>query len=136
MLPARVKAGGYGSFESPALDYPDDTINLVKLLIKDKETTFFAKVTGDSMNGIGIFDSDILIIQKGIFPRENDIVVVFYMGEFFVKRYKPKYQDNSMKLESIQLKSENSDFLDIDISEDTDFELWGVSTWNLHKLRK
>lgn len=136
MLPARVKAGGYGSFESPALDYPDDTINLVKLLIKDKETTFFAKVTGDSMNGIGIFDSDILIIQKGIFPRENDIVVVFYMGEFFVKRYKPRYQDNSMKLESIQLKSENSDFLDIDISEDTDFELWGVSTWNLHKLRK
>lgn len=136
MLPARVKAGGYGSFESPALDYPDDTINLVKLLIKDKETTFFAKVTGDSMNGIGIFDSDILIIQKGIFPRENDIVVVFYIGEFFVKRYKPKYQDNSMKLELIQLKSENSDFLDIDISEDTDFELWGVSTWNLHKLRK
>lgn len=136
ILPARVKAGGYGSFESPALDYPDDTINLVKLLIKDKETTFFAKVTGDSMNGIGIFDSDILIIQKGIFPCENDIVVVFYMGEFFVKRYKPKYQDNSMKLESIQLKSENSDFLDIDISEDTDFELWGVSTWNLHKLRK
>lgn len=136
LLPAKVKAGGYGSFESPALDFPEDTIDLLKLLIKDKETTFFAKVTGDSMNGIGVFDGDILIVQKGLFPRENDIVVVFYQGEFYVKRYKPKYKENSLKIESIKLKSENPNYSDMDINEDTDFELWGVATWNLHKLRK
>ena len=136
VLPAKVKAGGYGSFESPALDFPEDTIDLLKLLIKDKETTFFARVTGDSLNGIGVFDGDILIVQKGLFPRENDIVVVFYQGEFYVKRYKPKYKENSLKIESIKLKSENPNYSDIDINEDTDFELWGVATWNLHKLRK
>ena len=136
LLPAKVKAGGYGSFESPALDFPEDTIDLLKLLIKDKETTFFARVTGDSLNGIGVFDGDILIVQKGLFPRENDIVVVFYQGEFYVKRYKPKYKENSLKIESIKLKSENPNYSDIDINEDTDFELWGVATWNLHKLRK
>lgn len=136
LLPAKVKAGGYGSFESPALDFPEDTIDLLKLLIKDKETTFFARVTGDSLNGIGVFDGDILIVQKGLFPRENDIVVVFYQGEFYVKRYKPKYKENSLKLEKIKLKSENPNYSDIDINEDTDFELWGVATWNLHKLRK
>ena len=136
VLPAKVKAGGYGSFESPALDFPEDTIDLLKLLIKDKETTFFAKVTGDSMNGIGVFDGDILIVQKGLFPRENDIVVVFYQGEFYVKRYKPKYKENSLKIESIKLKSENPNYSDMEINEDTDFELWGVATWNLHKLRK
>lgn len=136
VLPAKVKAGGYGSFESPALDFPEDTIDLLKLLIKDKETTFFARVTGDSLNGIGVFDGDILIVQKGLFPRENDIVVVFYQGEFYVKRYKPKYKENSLRLEKIKLKSENPNYSDMDISEDTDFELWGVSTWNLHKLRK
>ena len=136
LLPAKVKAGGYGSFESPALDFPEDTIDLLKLLIKDKETTFFAKVTGDSMNGIGVFDGDILIVQKGLFPRENDIVVVFYQGEFYVKRYKPKYKENSLRLEKIKLKSENPNYSDMDINEDTDFELWGVATWNLHKLRK
>ena len=136
LLPAKVKAGGYGSFESPALDFPEDTIDLLKLLIKDKETTFFAKVTGDSLNGIGVFDGDILIVQKGLFPRENDIVVVFYQGEFYVKRYKPKYKENSLKIESIKLKSENPNYSDMDINEDTDFELWGVATWNLHKLRK
>ena len=136
LLPAKVKAGGYGSFESPALDFPEDTIDLLKLLIKDKETTFFAKVTGDSMNGIGVFDGDILIVQKGLFPRENDIVIVFYQGEFYVKRYKPKYKENSLRLEKIKLKSENPNYSDMDINEDTDFELWGVATWNLHKLRK
>ena len=136
LLPAKVKAGGYGSFESPALDFPEDTIDLLKLLIKDKETTFFARVTGDSLNGIGVFDGDILIVQKGLFPRENDIVVVFFQGEFYVKRYKPKYKENSLKIESIKLKSENPNYSDIDINEDTDFELWGVATWNLHKLRK
>ena len=136
VLPAKVKAGGYGSFESPALDFPEDTIDLLKLLIKDKETTFFARVTGDSLNGIGVFDGDILIVQKGLFPRENDIVVVFYQGEFYVKRYKPKYKKNSLKIESIKLKSENPNYSDMDINEDTDFELWGVATWNLHKLRK
>ncbi|WP_374362556.1 LexA family protein [Cloacibacterium sp.] len=136
VLPAKVKAGGYGSFESPALDFPEDTIDLLKLLIKDKETTFFARVTGDSMNGIGVFDGDILIVQKGLFPRENDIVVVFYQGEFYVKRYKPKYKENSLRLEKIKLKSENPNYSDMDINEDTDFELWGVATWNLHKLRK
>lgn len=136
VLPAKVKAGGYGSFESPALDFPEDTIDLLKLLIKDKETTFFARVTGDSMNGIGVFDGDILIVQKGLFPRENDIVVVFYQGEFYVKRYKPKYKENSLRLEKIKLKSENPNYSDMDINEDTDFELWGVATWNIHKLRK
>ncbi|AZB21717.1 LexA family protein [Kaistella montana] len=136
LLPAKVKAGGYGSFESPALDFPEDSIDLLKLLIKDKETTFFATVTGDSLNGIGIYDGDTLIVQKGLFPRENDIVVVFYNGEFYVKRFKPKYHDNSLKIKTIKLKSENPAYDDIDITEDTDFELWGVSTWNLHKLRK
>lgn len=134
VLPAKVKAGGYGSFESPALDFPEDTIDLLKLLIKDKETVFFAFVTGDSLNGIGIFDGDILIIQKGMFPKENDVVVVFLDGEFFVKKFKPKYNENST-LKNIKLKSENPDFRDMIINEESDFQLWGVSTWNLHKLR-
>lgn len=136
VLPAKVKAGGYGSFESPALDFPEDTIDLVKLLIKDKESTFFAHVTGDSLNNIGVFNEDLLIIQKGLFPRENDIVVVFYQGEFYVKRYIPKYKENTTNLEEIRLKSENPSYSDMYINEDSDFQLWGVATFNIHKLRK
>jgi DNA polymerase V len=136
LLPAKVKAGGYGSFESPALDFPEDSIDLLKYLIKDKETTFFAHVTGDSLDGIGVFDGDLLIIQKGLFPRDKDIVVVFYQGEFYVKRYLPKYKENSLNLEEIRLKSENPNYTDMYISEETDFQLWGVATYNIHQLRK
>jgi DNA polymerase V len=135
-LPAKVKAGGYGSFESPALDFPEDSIDLIKHLIKDKETTFFAYVTGDSLMGIGVFDGDLLIIQKGLFPRKNDIVVVFLQGEFYVKRYQPLYKENTSDLEEIRLKSENPNYNDIHINEDTDFQLWGVATFNIHALRK
>ncbi|REC39998.1 LexA family protein [Chryseobacterium sp. 5_R23647] len=134
LLPAKVKAGGYGSFESPALDFPEDTIDLIKLLIKDKETVFFAHVTGDSLNGIGIFDGDILIIQKGMLPKENDVIIVFLDGEFFVKKYKPSFKENSSNLKSITLKSENPDYSDLFISSDSDFTYWGRTTWNLHRL--
>lgn len=134
VLPAKVKAGGYGSFESPALDFPEDTIDLLKLLIKDKDTVFFAYVTGDSLNGIGIFDGDILIIQKGMLPKENDIIIVFLDGEFYVKKYRPSFKENSSSLESITLKSENPNYSDLYISADSDFTYWGKCTWNLHKL--
>jgi DNA polymerase V len=136
ILPAKVKAGGYGSFESPALDFPEDTIDLLKYLVRDKETTFFARVSGDSLNGIGVFNDDLLIIQKGLFPRDGDIVVVFYQGEFYVKRYLPQYKKDSLSLEEIRLKSENPNYDDMYINEDTDFQLWGVVTFNIHQLRK
>lgn len=136
VLPAKVKAGGYGSFESPSLDFPEDTIDLLKLLIKDKETVFFAVVTGDSLNGIGIYDGNILIIQKGEFPKESDIVVVFLDGEFYVKRFKPKYNQQTLKIQNLKLKSENPAYPDIDIDENCDFQLWGVAFWNLNKLRR
>lgn len=134
VLTSKVKAGGYGSFESAALDFPEDTIDLLKLLIKDKETVFFAKVTGDSLNGIGIFDNDFLIIQKGMLPKYDDVIVVFLDGEFYVKKYRPKYKGNSSELKNIRLKSENPKYSDLFVTEDSDFLFWGKVTWNLHNL--
>lgn len=135
VLIPRVKAGGYGSFESVALDFPEDTIDLLKILIKDKETVFFAKVSGDSLNGIGIFDGDILIVQKGMLPKYDDVIVIFLDGEFFVKKFRPKYKENSAELKSIKLKSENPKYSDLYADENSDFIFWGVVTWNLHNFR-
>ncbi|MGC4129200.1 MAG: S24 family peptidase [Bergeyella sp.] len=134
VLPSKVKAGGYGSFESAALDFPDDTIDLLKLLIKDKETAFFARVSGESLNGIGIFDGDILIIQKGMLPAYDDVIVVFLEGEFFVKKYRPTYKPDLKEIESIKLKSENPEYSDLYVTEESEFIFWGKVTWNLHKL--
>lgn len=135
VLISRVKAGGYGSFESAALDFPEDTIDLLKILIKDKETVFFAKVSGDSLNGIGIFDGDILIVQKGMLPKYDDVIVIFLDGEFFVKKFRPNYKEKSRELKSIKLKSENPNYSDLYANEDSEFIFWGVVTWNLHNFR-
>jgi DNA polymerase V len=134
-LDVKVKAGGYGSFESAALDFPEDTIDIIKLLIKDKDTVFFATVSGDSLNGIGIFDSNILIIQKGMLPRRGDVIVVYLNDEFYVKKYLPKYKENTKELKGIKLKSENPVYTDLYADENSDFIFWGVVTWNLNKLR-
>lgn len=51
-----IKATGYGSFGSPALDFPEDKIDLKDLLVKDEECTFYGRISGDSLAGLGIYD--------------------------------------------------------------------------------
>lgn len=62
--------------------------------------------------------------------------MVYLNGEFFVKKIRPKYRENSFEITNINLKSENPNYSDIYIDENSEFELWGVITWNLHQLRK
>lgn len=134
LIPAKIKAGGYGSFESPALDFPEDTIDLLKHIIRDKDTTFLGRVTGDSLKDIGIFDNDILVIEKGTIPKTGDKAVVFLDGEFFIKVFQPKYKPNSLQLSEIILKSENPAYNNITITEFDEFQIWGIATFNIHKL--
>lgn len=54
-------------------------------------------------------------------PKENDVIIVFLDGEFYVKKYRPSFKENSSSLESIILKSENPEYLDLFISSDSDF---------------
>jgi DNA polymerase V len=136
-MSSKVKAGGYGSFESAALDFPEYTIDLTRLLKKDKETVFFfLKVSGDSLSGIGIFfDGNLLVIQKGMLPVENDIIVVFLNDEYYVKKYKPRYKRNSSELKEIRLKSENPAYNDLYADENSEFFYWGLVTSNINIFR-
>ena len=65
--------------------------------------------------------------EKVLFP-------VFLDGEFFVKKYRPKFKENYNELKSIKLKYENPQYLDLYADENSDFVFWGKVTWNLHKL--
>ena len=128
-----IKATGYGSFGSPALDFPEDTIDLKKLLIKDEECTFYGRISGDSLAGLGIYDKAVVGIQKGLEPKANDVVIAYVDGEFFAKIFKPKY-DEYNKLSFLKLKSENQyeihkDYL---IDENTEFILWGKVIWSIN----
>lgn len=128
-----IKATGYGSFGSPALDFPEDKIDLKKLLIKDEECTFYGRISGDSLAGLGIYDKALVGIQKGIEPKVNDVVIAYIDGEFFAKIFKPKY-DESNKLHFLKLKSENEYEVHKDyiIDESTEFILWGKVIWSIN----
>lgn len=76
-----IKAG----FPSPAQDYISQAIDLNKELIRHPSTTFYGRVSGDSMKDAGLSDGDILVIDKSIEPQNGDMAVCYIDGEFTIK---------------------------------------------------
>ena len=74
-----VRAG----FPSPAQDYIDKSLDFNKELIQHPSATFYAKVVGLSMINAGINEGDIIVIDRSLEPRQNDVVVAFVNGEFY-----------------------------------------------------
>ncbi len=120
---ARISAG----FPSPAADYQEGSLDLNKHLIKNPPATFFVKVAGDSMIGAGIHDGDMLIIDRSITPKNGSVIIAVVNGELNVKRMK-------IKKGKVSLESENDKFQTQYITEDTDFQVWGVATNVIHPL--
>lgn len=114
-------------FPSPATDYVENELNFKELFIRNESATFFVKAEGNSMIGAGIFDGDILVVDKSLRPNKDSILVCFVNGEFTVKRV----NKISGKLFLIP---ENPDFQPIEIDENADFRLWGVVTFTIHKF--
>ncbi|WP_159021472.1 LexA family transcriptional regulator [Formosa sp. L2A11] len=106
-------------FPSPADDFLDINIDLNKHLIKNPSTTFYGKVSGNSMIDAGINDGDLLIIDKGLEVKDNKIVVCFIDGEFTVKRIK-------IEKDCIWLIAENKAYKPILVTENNEFVIWGI----------
>ncbi len=114
-------------FPSPAEDFKQQRISLDKELIKNTEATFFVRVSGQSMIGAGLDDSDLLVIDRSLEPQHNKIAVCFLDGEFTVKRLK-------VKRDSIWLQPENPEYEPIKITKENDFVIWGVVTNVIKKV--
>jgi DNA polymerase V len=120
---AMVPAG----FPSPAADYQEDKLDLNRYLVKHPAATFFVRVTGDSMTGAGIGCGDLLVVDRGIEPKDKSVVLAVVDGEFTVKRIR-------IRREQITLEPENDSYTAREITEDTRFEVWGVVTSVIHEL--
>jgi DNA polymerase V len=108
-------------FPSPADDFIELTIDLNKEFIKNRDSTFFAKVKGHSMKDAGINDGDLLIIDKSLEPQNNKIAVCQIDGEFTVKRI--KIEENI-----VWLIAENEAYKPIKVTPENDFIIWGIVT--------
>ena len=116
-------------FPSPAENYIEEKLNLDKHLIKNKESTFFVRVSGDSMINVGIFDNDILVVDRSLIPVRQSIVIASIDGELVVKKL---VKDKIKK--DFYLKSENKNYPDIRLNSNSDTIIWGIVTNTIHSL--
>lgn len=122
-----IKAG----FPSPAQDYISGTIDLNRELIRRRETTFLARVSGNSLQEAGICDGDIVIIDKSLEAKNGDFVVAFIDGEFTLKEFRFDEAENCA-----WLIPHNKAYEPIKVTQENDFLVWGVLTYTIKQLHK
>jgi len=120
-----VRAG----FPAPVADEVDQELDLNQYLLEgDGETTFMVRVEGDSMIDAGLFDDDLLVVNRRQRPQHGDIVVALLDGtEFTCKRLHSK--DGR-----IALLPENPAYPPIEIRGEREMKIWGVVTGMVRKL--
>lgn len=114
-------------FPSPAEDFKQQRISLDKELVKNKEATFFARVSGQSMIDAGLDDNDLLVIDRSLAPTDNKIAVCFIDGEFTVKRLR-------IKEDGLWLQPENTNYEPIKVTDENNFMIWGIVTNVIKRL--
>ncbi len=115
------------SFDSECIEYNDLESDLTTLLVENPYASFVGRAAGNSMIGVGIFDKDILIVDRRIELKEGDVIVANLNGEFVCK-----ILDMKNKL----LLSANPEYKPVSISEFDVFSVEGVVTKSIRLFRK
>ena len=113
-------------FPSPATDYMENKLDLNEYLIQHPTATYIVKANGPSMTDAGILSGDLLIVDRSITPRNDNIVIASIFGDLTVKKLKKKDQ-------SLFLISANSEYPSIQVKEEMECFIWGVVTYVIHK---
>ncbi len=115
-------------FPSPADDYLEVGIDLNKQLISHPASTFFLRVSGHSMNGAGINDGDLLVVDRSLDPHPGNIVIAILDGAFTLKRL-------TRHLGELRLEAENPDYPPLKLNNYGEVQIWGVATYSIHTLK-
>ena len=123
-LCCHVRAG----FPSPAEDHMVQRVDLMAQLMRHPQATYLLRIRGESMRGVGIFDGDVVMVDKAITPRSGQVVVAVIDGEFVCKTL---YQ----RAGRIKLKAANDTFPDIAPKDGQTLEIWGVVVAAIKQFR-
>ncbi|GGG38273.1 LexA family protein [Bizionia arctica] len=122
-----IDTGISAGFPAPVEDFQQETLSLDNMLVKNKATTFYARVSGQSMIDAGLDDNDLLVIDRSLEPLHNKIAVCFLDGEFTVKRLR-------VEKDGVWLQPENINYSPIQITAENDFVIWGIVTNVIKKV--
>jgi DNA polymerase V len=122
-----AQEGISAGFPSPADDFKELRISIDREVVKNEEATFYARVSGESMQGAGMDDGDLLVIDRSLEPQNNKIAVCFIDGEFTVKRLR-------VEKDCVYLLPENPKYQPIKVTEENELIIWGVVTYVVKKI--
>ena len=122
-----AQEGISAGFPSPADDFKELRISIDQEVVRNEEATFYARVSGQSMQGAGLDDRDLLVIDRSLEPQHDKIAVCYIDGEFTVKRLK-------VAAEGIFLMPENPNYKPIKMNEENELIIWGIVTYVVKKL--
>ena len=114
-------------FPSPATDYIEDDIDLNSHLITNVPATFIIRVQGKSMTNVGIYDGDLLIVDKSLNPKNFSTVIANVNEELVVKTLIKSKETNY--LTSWSKKTSDR----INLTDNPEIIIWGVVTYVIHK---
>ena len=122
-LPFYIHKVGAG-FPSPATDYIEDDVDLNTHLIKNPPATFIIRVQGKSMTSVGIYDGDLLVVDRSINPKNSSTVIANINEDLVVKTFIKEKDINYLA------SGKNK----IELNENPNVIIWGVVTYVIHKL--
>lgn len=123
----QVRTANATGFGAAADDYAERGIDLNEQLIRNKPATYFFRMKGDAMQEAGIFDGDVLIVDRSVKLANGKIIVAVLNGELLVRRFHKNFS-------SAFLIPENGRFKTINLAEFSDFAVWGVVTFSIHSV--
>ncbi len=114
-------------YPSPLTEQAKELVDINSHLIRNEIATYIFRVKGNAMIDAGIFDGDVLVVDRSIEAKDNDIVLATLNNEFIVKRL-------FKRAGLVKLVSENPIYPPIVIKVNDEFAIWGLVTNSIHKL--
>lgn len=128
-LPIHLLGSARAGFPSPAEDLQEHSIDLIEVLVTHPQATYVIRARGDSMVDAGIFDDALLVVDRAVKPRNQDIVLAQLDGEYTIKYF-------HQRAGLIKLKAANPTYPDIVPKEGQTLVVWGVVTASIRQYRK
>jgi DNA polymerase V len=123
----QVKTANATGFGAASDDHAERGVDLNEQLIRNKPATFFMRVNGEAMIGAGIFDGDMVIVDRSIKPTSGKIVIAVLNGDMLIRRFEREFN-------KIRLVPETKKLAPIDIDPYAEFTVWGVVTYVIHEV--